>query len=132
MRIIILLCFLSFALACNTSRSASGTAQSPPPKAEERSPASPSYTARGNEPFWNVSIDGQAIVFRALGQEAVTYPYHPARNTGKQKIFESQAEGSRIRITFAEESCMDSMSGERFAYTVTMEKDGKVFKGCGK
>lgn len=91
----------------------------------------PIYVARGNEPSWSVRITPEQITFSRLGMEKEVYPNRTPELKDKTITYLSQGDAGEIRVTFLEESCTDNMSGEIFAYQVTVEKDGKQWQGCG-
>lgn len=93
------------------------------------------YTAKGNEPFWAVTIEKPAIVFQTPEQQ-VHYPYHLPTEANNILIFESNVTSdtlnSRIRITISVNQCFDSMSGEAYPFTATVTKDDTTYTGCAK
>jgi len=130
----ILFLFLAFLtlgilLSCNRT----------PPKEAENTLASASlpksYTARGNEPFWSVTIQEPTIVFKTPEQE-VSYPYAAPKEESNLIAFESSTASdtmtSTIRITISVSECFDSMSGEAFPYTATVTRDGTTYTGCAE
>ncbi|MCB0583146.1 MAG: hypothetical protein KDD10_27960 [Phaeodactylibacter sp.] len=106
-------------------------APAPPSKVESRAAAQP-YTCMGNEPFWSVQVKGNEIVFRTPEEGPVSYPYQAPQQRNGHKVFSSKTGGSNIEVVIREQGCTDTMSGEKFPYTVEVTRDGKKYRGCGK
>lgn len=94
------------------------------------STAENSYNCVGTEPFWNVKVEASGITFLLMGEEAVAYPYKAARKQGAAQIYETAAQGSRLKLSITEEGCSDGMSDTHYPYKVTVEKDGTTYQGC--
>ncbi|MCO6480174.1 MAG: hypothetical protein J5I94_26275 [Phaeodactylibacter sp.] len=120
------------AFSCDTTKKAPAPLPSSNPAKVETRQAATAYTAMGNEPFWSVQIKDGGITFRTPEKEPVTYPYQPPQQRGGQTVFTSKAGNSSIKVLIKEEPCTDTMSGEKFPYTVEATKDGKTYYGCGK
>ena len=94
-----------------------------------------SYTCGGNEPFWMVKIDADRVLFKTPDNEVV-YPSADFRKEGETMIFETMLAhatmSSKLKVTFLNTKCTDSMSGFESPYTVTLERDGETYTGCGR
>jgi uncharacterized membrane protein len=90
------------------------------------------YQFSGNEPFWSVRITADAITFETPDEKPVVYPAAQAEKTGGYTIYRSTHKKSNIRVAIADKECTDTMSGDKFPYTVRVEKDGREYTGCGR
>lgn len=104
-------------------------------QADSSIPFNKSYICSGNEPFWMVKIEPDSVVFKTPENE-VAYPAPRFRKEKDQLIFETQLAhatmSSKLKITMMDTTCTDSMSGIASKYTVTVEKDGETYAGCGR
>lgn len=92
------------------------------------------FRAIGQEPGWllEMSTGDNILLVTDYGQTRTSYPYvepevfqdqHKSVFTVKQNEFSVTLEGL---------NCMDSMSGEQFEVSVTIELNGNQLKGCGR
>ncbi|WP_180336331.1 copper resistance protein NlpE N-terminal domain-containing protein [Pontibacter ramchanderi] len=94
------------------------------------------FAAVGNEPFWSLEIDLEKMIeFRALDEEngSVLTPVPVAEKpeTGEGIIYKVQTVSGNLEIRLMKETCVNTMSGREFPYTVTVLKDDMEYKGCG-
>lgn len=132
MKYLVLICLATLALSCDAAKKAPASSPTTNPPGVEKREAARAYTCMGNEPFWSVQIKGSEITFRTPEEGPVTYPFQAPREQGDQKTFISKSGNSSIKVSIREEPCMDTMSGEKFPYTVEVTRDGKLYRGCGK
>jgi uncharacterized membrane protein/heat shock protein HslJ len=93
------------------------------------------FRASGNEPFWNVNISENGIVFSQLGQPKIAFPYAPPDISDTKRVYRSSTkEGPphRIKIALHEKRCIDSMSGEHFSFAAQASLDGRKYAGCAR
>lgn len=92
--------------------------------------------ASGNEPFWNVRVSVDGIIFAELGREPdLVFPYSPARESDGAFAYASlihTPERHEIEIAVRRRECMDTMSGARFDYEAVVTLDGREYRGCAK
>jgi heat shock protein HslJ/uncharacterized membrane protein len=98
------------------------------------------FYARGNEPFWSMDMDfDQRFQFTVLnGLNLNTPPTEGAlaQNSGIIR-YHAKIESGELVIFANEKPCTDTMSGERFAYTVEVQAKPasdtlfQNFTGCG-
>lgn len=89
--------------------------------------ADSAITARGNEPFWSLSLDDKEIQLRTnMGADAVTFAT-PKPEVSRRYVV--QPEG--VTVTVTDRVCTDTMSGMPFPLTVTVEKSDGTLSGCG-
>jgi heat shock protein HslJ len=88
----------------------------------------PYFTARGNEPGWIVRFDSEKIVFEGdYGAMKITV----SKPEGRPSFNGMRYVTDRLTVDVTHASCTDDMSGRRYAETVSVMADGKVFGGCG-
>lgn len=112
-----------------------GCKQAAPPTHTTDPAASKTYTCTGNEPFWMVKIEPDSVIFKTPENE-ISYPSASFTKLENKLIFETQLAhatmSSKLKVTLVDTKCTDSMSGMESAYTVTVEKDGETYTGCGR
>lgn len=90
--------------------------------------------AKGNEPFWSLTINSSKGImrFKSLNGDSINTPV-PERQLDADGVFRytAQTESGRINVVFRPDSCVDSMSGQRFDYRVNVDVRGKNYVGCG-
>lgn len=90
------------------------------------------FQARGNEPFWSLTRDAEAITFRPMDGAAVTVsPVPRPAIEGGAEVFRGTAGGEAFVLTVADRVCTDTMSGMPFPATVTVALGDRTFEGCG-
>lgn len=91
------------------------------------------FEARGNEPFWHATIEGDELFLtrpyeekgtRRLAVEVVTANRH-----GRE--FRAEQDGGVITLTVARQLCEDSMSGIQYPAQARLTVGGETFNGCG-
>lgn len=91
--------------------------------------------ARGNEPFWSVSIYPDRIVFREPENlDGFEFPLGRSFPEKGRHVYRWNRDGPgprEIEIVLEETGCTDSMSGEYLHLTATVTLDGRVYSGCG-
>ncbi len=91
------------------------------------------FRAIGQEPGWLLEIkNGQEIlIVTNYGQNRVTYPYvEPQEDkAARQTLFQVDADTS---VLIEGNPCSDTMSGEQFQSSVTLNIGERMLKGCGR
>jgi heat shock protein HslJ/uncharacterized membrane protein len=100
------------------------------------------FTATGNEPFWDLKMGNDNIVFTSLipGKEKLVFPAVEAIKAmdANIKMYKVSNETSTATITIQQVDCQNSMSGAISPYKVTVEiknnseLETKKIGGCGK
>jgi len=90
------------------------------------------FRASGNEPFWNVIVSKDGMVFSELGKPRITLPYAPPRISADKTIYSSQTKEGSLLVTIDESRCIDSMSGEHFSFAAKVVLNGRVYAGCAR
>jgi heat shock protein HslJ/uncharacterized membrane protein len=87
--------------------------------------------ARGNEPFWRLTIALDSIELSSLSPELAFKADTFTRESvdGKARVT-ATSDGRRLVVTADERLCADSMTGMPFPVTVSLEIDGRRLEGC--
>jgi heat shock protein HslJ/uncharacterized membrane protein/uncharacterized lipoprotein YbaY len=89
-------------------------------------------TARGNEPFWLLTIGPKTLEITGPSPELVFPPTAFVRDEADGRPrFTAQADGRTLIATIDEKLCTDSMSGLPFPVGVRIALDGRTLDGCG-
>jgi uncharacterized membrane protein len=90
--------------------------------------------ARGNEPFWSVSVYANRIIFREPENLAgIEFPPSVPVAEKDRRVYRSKREGPaprEIEIVVQETGCTDSMSGEYLHLTAVVTLDDRRLEGC--
>lgn len=94
------------------------------------------YRAVGNEPGWVLEISEEYTLIFSYQYGNKTLDFSTSERTVDQQahktIYLAQENGYILSMTILGVTCQDTMSDESYESTVTVDLDGKVFKGCGK
>lgn len=92
------------------------------------------FRAVGNEPGWVLDLfEGDRIRFRYdYGQREAVVPAPEPTAAAGQTVYRAETEAHDLTVTVSDSACTDTMSGERFTATVTVELDGRTYRGCGR
>jgi uncharacterized membrane protein len=92
--------------------------------------------ARGNEPFWNVTVNGAEARWRSpeeLDGEAFDEgSWRQDDDAWRYEARRDHADGVEyLVVVLREEPCRDSMSGAHYPFRAEAERGGDRFEGCG-
>ena len=91
------------------------------------------FEARGNEPFWHATIDGNELLltrpFEESGTRRIPVELKTANRHGRE--FVATLDEQSITLTVARQLCQDDMSGAQYPAQVRLTVDGQAFSGCG-
>jgi len=99
------------------------------------------FFAAGNEPFWSLDMDFEKqFTFTAIGGFTLVTSAVAESKSKKKNIhlYRSQTEAGEMLITLLEKECINSMSGAKSTYQVsvrvkaTNDKDFIDYNGCGR
>lgn len=100
------------------------------------------FKATGNEPFWELKIGKEKIVFTSLIQGKENLRFSSVKLTRAMdaniKTYKASNEESSISISIQHTDCQNSMSGVISPYKVSIEIKNKTesaykkIEGCGK
>ncbi|GAB3639388.1 META domain-containing protein [Spirosoma arcticum] len=90
--------------------------------------------AMGNEPFWSLTINPSkyTLRFKTPDGDSINTPV-PERITDPDGSFRysAEVESGKLTAIFRADSCVDSMSGQRFDYRAEVTVRGRSYVGCG-
>ena len=94
------------------------------------------YRAVGNEPGWDLEVRSQKsiILITDYGstRHEFTVPKPEVDKTKRITKYQAKESGHELSFIISGESCLDSMSGEKFDSKATVTLDGKTLQGCGR
>jgi uncharacterized membrane protein len=91
-------------------------------------PAMETYTARGQEPGWALTIANGTIEYQGnYGEKRITVPRPEPRTSFNGHRYETP----RLIVDVTHGRCNDAMSGHGFADQVMVIADGETYRGCG-
>ncbi len=98
------------------------------PSSSGAAPAMESYTARGQEPGWAVTIaNGRIDYVGNYGEKRINVARPDPRTTFNGHRYETQ----RLIVDVTHRRCNDVMSGHGYADQVMVIADGETYRGCG-
>ena len=97
----------------------------PPGMAQDGADLLP-FTARGNEPFWSLTVTPQGNSYSDMEGATLDAPFTEPMAEGDSFLFTTAAGPLRLTQTL----CRDSMSGMVYPYTVTLTRNGTDLPGC--
>lgn len=90
------------------------------------------FTARGNEPFWLVRVDGGTLNYS-------TPELQPGKTLQAQRVGDASGVtlsgldgGQPFTLRITDAPCQDSMSGQAFEFTATFQHGGQSMTGCAR
>lgn len=94
------------------------------------------FRAVGNEPGWLLEItNGERIrLLLDYGQRNVLLP-DPGYETDQENrrtVYHAVTDSNDVTVTIDGTPCADTMSDETFESTVTLDVDGRTYRGCGR
>ena len=88
------------------------------------------WTARGNEPGWTVTLDGTTLTYiYAYGEGQYEAPQPEAETIEGGKRY-ATADGV-LSVTVLDQVCADDMSGMPYPQTVSVQMEDARVQGCG-
>ena len=86
----------------------------------------------GTEPFWSIVVTDTAILYTSPEKREV-WRAAKAEAAGNASVFRTRdAAGNAIEITIRPGRCNDGMSDTIYEYTVTVDRGGRILKGCAR
>lgn len=85
------------------------------------------YHAIGTQPFWSVTIDGQAIRYEPANGATITVPSpRPIVGFNGERYVTR-----RLSVDITHVKCSDGMTDRSYRDTVLLTVDGRKLRGCG-
>lgn len=98
--------------------------------------AQQNWRAFGNEPYWNVRVTGDAIVFDQLGLTPVRYPSRPPEESTDRWTWALDASDgetrNRLELVILNTPCGDTMADRRYDYRAEAVFGGQRLRGCAE
>jgi len=97
-------------------------------------PDSVEIVARGNEPFWAVTVSRAGMVFRDPGHpDGLRFPYAPPEIEANRRVFRSvraDSAATALEVAIEPGPCRDGMSDESYALTARARLGRRKLVGC--
>lgn len=90
------------------------------------------FTARGNEPFWSVQVEGDTLTYTTPELQPGKVLQAQRQALAKGVTFRGQDAGSDFTLDIQTTPCEDTMSGEPFEFTATFKYGDKTVTGCAR
>jgi uncharacterized membrane protein len=102
-----------------------------PPAAARVQDYSRPITARGNEPFWALTLVGTQLTLKRPGQPDTVFIAPGAQITpGQARWTATSADGRTLTLTLFQSACSDGMSELSYPMTAEVAVDGGTLDGC--
>ena len=89
------------------------------------------FVANGNEPFWRLHIREDGLSMWSMDSAGETVFSAPELGEAVEHIvFDANGADSSIHVVLEKQRCVDTMSGARYEFEVTVELEGKRLSGC--
>lgn len=90
------------------------------------------FTARGNEPFWSVQVEGDTLTYTTPELQPGKVLQAQRQAHAKGMTFSGQDAGSGFTLDIQTTPCEDTMSGEPFEYAATFKYGDELVTGCAR
>ena len=90
-----------------------------------------SFKATGNEPFWGFDVDDKMMNFSTLENQAGWMLPVKRSGDGNKVTYSGVHEGKAFAFSIIKRACQDTMSGQKYDYTVRGQLNGNTYDGCG-
>jgi len=84
------------------------------------------WVAHGEEPFWAFGITTSGMRFKVAGRQARLYPYVSAQASDSRIVYR----GDAYTLTLEKKVCHGTMAQARYAWTATLQAEGRSWSGC--
>lgn len=88
--------------------------------------------ASGNEPFWSVEVDGDALVYSTPEQMPGIDLQAQRSDRGDTAQFSGEHDGTPFTLEIHTTPCQDSMSGWDHPFTASFSWGGQTMTGCAR
>jgi heat shock protein HslJ/uncharacterized lipoprotein YbaY len=90
------------------------------------------FTARGQEPGWQIIINDQTVLLNAdYGALQLRMPRPEPEITAAGIVYRTAADGRNLSVSIQPRICADIATGMPHPYRVRYELDGETHSGCG-
>lgn len=92
----------------------------------------PRLSARGNEPFWAIDVDGTVLLWKTPENPDGKALASTRRMDAGGLKFSGDDEGQSFELDLRAQNCQDTMSGANMEFTATWTYGGVVQSGCAE
>lgn len=89
------------------------------------------FTAKGNEPFWHVTVVGRELTLSRMGEATETLFSRVVERSDRGQTIRAEREGLEVEVKVAAQLCEDSMTGMPYPNQVRLSVNGDEQVGCG-
>lgn len=94
------------------------------------------FIARGNEPFWAITVTREGLRFQEPDRpEGVVGDYVSPVREGARRVWRTTLRDSvrvPLELAIEEKPCSDGMSDRTYAFAAVAKIGGRVFQGCAE
>ena len=122
------------ATAPDTTASPAPVDASAPPATTANSPMVDvtAFIAGGNEPFWSVEVDGDALIYSTPEQMPGLVLQATREARDGNVVYRGEHDGREFELELRDQPCQDSMSGWRHDFTARFDWDATTMTGCAR
>ena len=116
-------------------------ASAPPAPVDAAPPATPgskpitevtAFIAGGNEPFWSVEVDGDALIYSTPEQMPGLVLQATREVRDANVVYRGEHDGREFELELRDQPCQDSMSGWRHDFTARFDWGATTMTGCAR
>ncbi|MDC0662304.1 META domain-containing protein [Marinobacter sp. SS21] len=89
------------------------------------------FVARGNEPFWQLTVADDKLLLEAPGGRQIVADASVVSATSTGQTLAGDNTEHELEVAVARQLCRDSMTGMPHPYQVRLRVDAERFSGCG-
>lgn len=89
------------------------------------------FRASGNEPFWRLVLEEEALLLDRPGEPTVRAPRPPVERRDGRSLLLGTIDGRPFGVTIEPAPCRDTMTGMPHPARVALTLDGRTLEGCG-
>ena len=122
------------ATAPDTTASPAPVDASAPPATTANSPMVDvtAFIAGGNEPFWSVEVDGDALIYSTPEQMPGLVLQATREARDGNVVYRGEHDGREFELELRDQPCQDSMSGWRHDFTARFDWGATTMTGCAR
>src|SRR5690606_197678 len=122
------------ATAPDTTASPAPVGASAPPATTATSPMVDvtAVIAGGNEPFWSVEVDGDALIYSTPEQMPGLVLQATREARDGNVVYRGEHDGREFELELRDQPCQDSMSGWRHDFTARFDWGATTMTGCAR
>ena len=122
------------ATAPDTTASPAPVDASAPPATTANSPMVhvTAFIAGGNEPFWSVEVDGDALIYSTPEQMPGLVLQATREARDGNVVYRGEHDGREFELELRDQPCQDTMSGWRHDFTARFDWGATTMTGCAR